>query len=166
MKPLFTLLKDQNCAQREFPLPQAGCSPKLPVSTSLSGIEGKAIASSFRIVFLSLIILSGGLPCWSSSGSSSDNQTIFLYRTLSILTLTQVFSRTKSNVSWRSLCHLLTSAEFQKGIINSRFMVVSTVGLVTFSSILVCGYLCWVSEFCLAPDRTWFSKSEDVTYVF
>jgi hypothetical protein len=89
-----------------------------------------------------------------------------LYRTLSILTLTQVFSRTKSNVSWRSLCHLLTSAEFQKGIINSSFMVVSTVGLVTFSYVLVCGYLCWVSEFCLAPDRIWFSKSEDVTCVF
>ncbi len=87
MKPLLNILKDQSCAQREFPLQQAGCSPRLPVSTCLSGDEGKTIASSSRIIFLSLIMNPGGLPC-SSSGYSSDPQTLFVQEILSFDTYT------------------------------------------------------------------------------
>ncbi len=149
MKPLLNILKDQSCAQREFPLQQAGCSPRLPVSTCLSGDEGKTIASSSRIIFLSLIMNPGGLPC-SSSGYSSDPQTLFVQEILSFDTYTGLLTDQEQG----QLARLVSPVDINRiperwsftfrvyGYLNCCLWLLSSL----WASI-ICAYQCGIPEF-------------------
>ncbi len=49
---VHSLWKIKVVHRENFPYNVQGCSPDLPISTSASGVEGTALASSFRIMFV------------------------------------------------------------------------------------------------------------------